>query len=260
MKTATNTLDIFATAKKVNTGKTTMAKTIADIGPDDIEQVTIDMQDTTNITPTTGTTISADAIEGHAIAKLIGSREAKGIKAFATDTGTNGMDTRLGNLLIKLSAESALPSGRPSRQQLETNGLYKIKGIGNRNLIAIRSSALWFATNRVEAELFNSDTGNTFSNIHSLQQAMAKAEKDAAKEAMEADTDTDDTDTDDTDTDTDDSVIGGVDMNAPKTINEIATETLGILKSNDFQIADLFVEFTKLVAQAETIAVNKLAK
>ena len=89
---------------------------------------------------------------------------------------------------------------------------------------------------------------------------MAKAEKDAAKEAMEADTDTDDTDTDDTDTDTDDSVIGGVDMNAPKTINDIATETLDILKANDFQIADLFVEFTKLVAQAETIAVNKLAK
>jgi len=113
MKTATNTLDIFATATKVNAGKTTMDKTVA------------------NITPTTGTTISADAIEGHAIAKLIGSREAKGIKAFATDTGTNGMDTRLGNLLIKLSAESALPSGRPSRQQLETNGLYKIKGIGS---------------------------------------------------------------------------------------------------------------------------------
>jgi len=242
MKTATNTLDIFATAKKVNTGKTTMDKTVA------------------NITPTTGTTISADAIEGHAIAKLIGSREAKGIKAFATDTGTNGMDTRLGNLLIKLSAESALPSGRPSRQQLETNGLYKIKGIGSRNLIAIRSSALWFATNRVEAELFNSDTGNTFSNIHSLQQAMAKAEKDAAKEAMDTDTDSDsDSDSDAEETETEDSVIGGVDMDAPKTINEIATETLGILKDNDFQIADLFVEFTKLVAQAETIAVNKLA-
>jgi len=241
MKTSTNTLDIFATAKKVNAGKTTMDKTVA------------------NITPTTGSTISADAIEGHAIAKLIGSREAKGIKAFATDTGTNGMDTRLGNLLIKLSAESALPSGRPSRQQLETNGLYKIKGIGSRNLIAIRSSALWFATNRVEAELFNSDTGNTFSNIHSLQQAMAKAEKDAAKEAMDTDTDSD-SDSDAEETETEDSVIGGVDMAAPKTINEIATETLGILKSNDFQIADLFVEFTKLVAQAETIAVNKLAK
>ena len=241
MKTATNTLDIFATAKKVNAGKTTMDKTVA------------------NITPTTGSTISADAIEGHAIAKLIGSREAKGIKAFATDTGTNGMDTRLGNLLIKLSAESALPSGRPSRQQLETNGLYKIKGIGSRNLIAIRSSALWFATNRVEAELFNSDTGNTFSNIHSLQQAMAKAEKDAAKEAMEADTDTDDTDTDDTDTDTDDSVIGGVDMDVAETIEEIASKTLDKLKANDYQIADLFAAFTKLVAQAETIAVNKLA-
>lgn len=207
-----------------------------------------------NITPTTGTTISADAMEGHAIAKLIGSREAKGIKAFATDTGTNGMDTRLGNLLIKLSTESALPSGRPSRQQLETNGLYKIKGIGNRNLIAIRSSALWFATNRVEAELFNLDTGNTFSNIHSLQQAMAKAEKDAAKEAMEADTDTDDTDTD-----TDDSVIGGVDMNTSKTIEEIATDVLEQLKANDLQIVDLFAALTKVVAKAETIAVNKLA-
>jgi hypothetical protein len=226
----------MTTSAKINTGKTTMNKTVA------------------NITPTTGTTISADAMEGHAIAKLIGSREAKGIKAFATDTGTNGMDTRLGNLLIKLSTESALPSGRPSRQQLETNGLYKIKGIGNRNLIAIRSSALWFATNRVEAELFNLDTGNTFSNIHSLQQAMAKAEKDAAKEAMEADTDTDDTDTD-----TDDSVIGGVDMDTSKTIEEIATDVLEQLKANDLQIVDLFAALTKVVAKAETIAVNKLA-
>ena len=241
MKTVTNTLDIFATAKKVNAGKTTMDKTVA------------------NITPTTGSTISADAMEGHAIAKLIGSREAKGIKAFATDTGTNGMDTRLGNLLIKLSAESALPSGRPSRQQLETNGLYKIKGIGNRNLIAIRSSALWFATNRVEAELFNLDTGNTFSNIHSLQQAMAKAEKDAAKEA-DTDTDTDsDSDSDAEETETEDSVIGGVDMDAAETIEEIASKTLDKLKANDYQIADLFAAFTKLVAQAETIAVNKLA-
>jgi len=174
----------------------------------------------TTITPTTGATISQDAIEGAAIAKLISNREAKGIKAFAADTGETGMDTRLGNLMVKLSTESTLPTGRPSRQQLETNGLYKVKGVGDSNLRTIRSSALWFVTNRAEAELFNADTGGKFSNIHGLQQAMAKAEKEAAKEAANTDTDdTDDTDTDDTDTD--DSVIGGVDTDSSNfTFNE----------------------------------------
>ena len=230
MKTSTNTLDIHAAAAV--------------------------------ITPTTGATISEDATEGKAIAKLISNREAKGIKAFAADTGANGMDTRLGNLMVKLSTESSLPTGRPSRQQLETNGLYKVKGVGDSNLRTIRSSALWFVTNRLEAELFNAETGGKFSNIHSLQQAMAKAAKEAAKEAAQTETNDSDSDSDGAETDTDDSVIGGVDTD--ETIyneKELAQFMMGYAASNNLNVAKVMVEIDTIrVALAQNAVMQAAAE
>jgi len=213
---------------------------------------------TSKITPTTGATISQDATEGKAIAKLISNREAKGIKAFATDTGENGMDTRLGNLMVKLSTESSLPTGRPSRQQLETNGLYKVKGVGDSNLRTIRSSALWFVTNRAEAELFNAETGGKFSNIHGLQQAMAKAAKEAAKADKEAGTDSDS----DSDSDTDsDSVIGGLDTdtcNFTHDENTMAEAVVEMAKAHGVNLGKLMVRLSAIATQ-EAVQAKKAA-
>ena len=214
---------------------------------------------TSKITKTTGATISQDATEGKAIAKLISNREAKGIKAFATDTGENGMDTRLGNLMVKLSTESSLPTGRPSRQQLETNGLYKVKGVGDSNLRTIRSSALWFVTNRAEAELFNTETGGKFSNIHGLQQAMAKAAKEAEKlDKMKADSDSDS----DTDTDSDsDSVIGGLDSdtcNFTHDENTMAEAVVEMAKAHGVNLGKLMVRLSAIATQ-EAVQAKKAA-
>jgi len=253
MKTATNTLDIFATAKKVNTGKTTMAKTIADIGPDDIEQVTIDMQDTTPLTVEI-MTLEERAIEGKALETEWKSKDKKAQKEFNQDISETGFDTRLGNFLNVLINESPLKRENTiSRKVLTANNLYDIhKGR--------RSSAIWFVQNKETAmEIINNATKG-FSSIDAVYNKHLEIQKQIAAEEAELNATDSDSDSDAEETETEDSVIGGVDMDAPKTINEIATETLGILKANDFQIADLFVEFTKLVAQAETIAVNKLAK
>ena len=211
---------------------------------------------TAKITKTTGATISQDATEGKAIAKLISNREAKGIKAFATDTGENGMDTRLGNLMVKLSTESSLPTGRPSRQQLETNGLYKVKGVGDSNLRTIRSSALWFVTNRAEAELFNTETGGKFSNIHGLQQAMAKAAKEAAKEEMKADSDSDSDSDTDTDSDSD-SVIGGLDTdtcNFTHDENTMAEAVVEMAKAHGVNLGKLMMRLSAIATQEATEA------
>ena len=215
------------------------------------------------ITKTTGATISQDATEGKAIAKLISNREAKGIKAFATDTGENGMDTRLGNLMVKLSTESSLPTGRPSRQQLETNGLYKVKGVGDSNLRTIRSSALWFVTNRAEAELFNTETGGKFSNIHGLQQAMAKAAKEAEKlDKMKADTDSDSDSDSDTDTDSDsDSVIGGLDSdtcNFTHDENTMAEAVVDMAKAHGVSLPKLMMRLSAIATQ-EAMKAKKAA-
>ena len=215
---------------------------------------------TSKITKTTGATISQDATEGKAIAKLISNREAKGIKAFATDTGENGMDTRLGNLMVKLSTESSLPTGRPSRQQLETNGLYKVKGVGDSNLRTIRSSALWFVTNRAEAELFNTETGGKFSNIHGLQQAMAKAAKEAAKEEMKADTDSDSDSDTDTDSDSD-SVIGGLDTdtcNFTHDENTMAEAVIEMAKAHGVSLPKLMMRLSAIATQ-EALEARKAA-
>jgi len=256
MKTATNTLDIFATAKKatkINTGKTTMAKTIADIGPDDIEQVTIDMQDTTPLTVEI-MTLEERAIEGKALETEWKSKDKKAQKEFNQDISETGFDTRLGNFLNVLINESPLKRENTiSRKVLTANNLYDIhKGR--------RSSAIWFVQNKETAmEIINNATKG-FSSIDAVYNKHLEIQKQIAAEEAELNATDSDSDSDAEETETEDSVIGGVDTDAPKTINEIATETLGILKANDFQIADLFVEFTKLVAQAETIAVNKLAK
>jgi hypothetical protein len=215
---------------------------------------------TAKITKTTGATISQDASEGKAIAKLLSNREAKGIKAFATDTGENGMDTRLGNLMVKLSTESSLPTGRPSRQQLETNGLYKVKGVGDSNLRTIRSSALWFVTNRAEAELFNTETGGKFSNIHGLQQAMAKAAKEAAKEEMKVDTDSDSDSDTDTDSDSD-SVIGGLDTdtcNFTHDENTMAEAVVEMAKAHGVNLGKLMVRLSAIATQ-EAVQAKKAA-
>ena len=253
MKTATNkTANSTATkATKINTGKTTMAKTIADIGPDDIEQVTIDMQDTTPLTVEI-MTLEERAIEGKALEAEWKSKDKKAQKEFAQDISETGFDTRLGNFLNVLINESPLKRENTiSRKVLTANNLYDIhKGR--------RSSAIWFVQNKETAmEIINNATKG-FSSIDAVYNKHLEIQKQIAAE--EAELNATDSDSDAEETETEDSVIGGVDTDAPKTINEIATETLGILKANDFQIADLFVEFTKLVAQAETIAVNKLAK
>jgi len=255
MKTATNkTANSTATkATKINTGKTTMAKTIADIGPDDIEQVTIDMQDTTPLTVEI-MTLEERAIEGKALETEWKSKDKKAQKEFNQDISETGFDTRLGNFLNVLINESPLKRENTiSRKVLTANNLYDIhKGR--------RSSAIWFVQNKETAmEIINNATKG-FSSIDAVYNKHLEIQKQIAAEEAELNATDSDSDSDAEETETEDSVIGGVDTDAPKTINEIATETLGILKANDFQIADLFVEFTKLVAQAETIAVNKLAK
>ena len=240
MKTATNTLDIFATATKatkVNAGKTKMAKTVAAITTVKTEQVI---------------TMDVRAEEGKALLAEWKSKDKKAQKEFTQDISETGFDTRLGNLLNILISESPLKRENTiSRQVLTANNLYDIhKGR--------RSSAIWFVQNKETAmEIINNATKG-FSSIDAVYNKHLEIQKQIAAE--EAELNATDSDSDAEETETEDSVIGGVDMDAPKTINEIATETLGILKANDFQIADLFVEFTKLVAQAETIAVNKLAK
>lgn len=210
----------------------------------------------TTITPTTGTTIAQDATEGAAIAKLIKARRAKGIKAFAVDTGVDGMDTRLGALLLKLMSESSSKSGFATKIQLKTNNLDKID---RRD----RSDAIWFATNREEANAFNIDSGSRFTTISTLQQAMTKASKLAAKEAAQTETDATDSDSDSdgAETDTDDSVIGGVDTD--KTCyneKDLAQFMMGYAASNNLNVAKIMVEIDAIrVALAQSNA-NKAAQ
>ena len=256
MKTATNTLDIFATAKKatkINTGKTTMAKTIADIGPDDIEQVTIDMQDTTPLTVEI-MTLEERAIEGKALETEWKSKDKKAQKEFNQDISETGFDTRLGNFLNVLINESPLKRENTiSRKVLTANNLYDIhKGR--------RSSAIWFVQNKETAmEIINNATKG-FSSIDAVYNKHLEIQKQIAAEEAELNATDSDSDSDAEETETEGNVIGGVDMDVAETIEEIASKTLDKLKANDYQIADLFAAFTKLVAQAETIAVNKLAK
>ena len=254
MKTSTNTLDIFATATKatkINTGKTTMAKTIADIGPDDIEQVTIDMQDTTPLTVEI-MTLEERAIEGKALEAEWKSKDKKAQKEFTQDISETGFDTRLGNLLNILISESPLKRENTiSRQVLTANNLYDIhKGR--------RSSAIWFVQNKATAMDIINNATKGFSSIDAVYNKHLEIQKQIAAE--EAELNATDSDSDVEETETDDSVIGGVDMDTAETIEQIAADTLKKLQANDLQIADLFAAFTKLVAKSETIAVNKLAK
>ena len=130
MKTATNTLDIFATATKAtkaNAGKTKMLKTVAAITTVKTEQaITMDVR----------------AEEGKALLAEWKSKDKKAQKEFTQDISETGFDTRLGNLLNILISESPLKRENTiSRQVLTANNLYDIhKGR--------RSSALWFVQNK----------------------------------------------------------------------------------------------------------------
>jgi len=255
MKTATNkTANSTATkATKINTGKTTMAKTIADIGPDDIEQVTVDMQDTTPLTVEI-MTLEERAIEGKALETEWKSKDKKAQKEFNQDISETGFDTRLGNFLNVLINESPLKRENTiSRKVLTANNLYDIhKGR--------RSSAIWFVQNKETAmEIINNATKG-FSSIDAVYNKHLEIQKQIAAEEAELNATDSDSDSDAEETETEDSVIGGVDMDTAETIEQIAADTLKKLQANDLQIADLFAAFTKLVAKSETIAVNKLAK
>ena len=242
MKTATNTLDIFATATKatkVNAGTTKMAKTVAAIATVKTEQaITMDVR----------------AAEGKALLAEWKSKDKKAQKEFTQDISETGFDTRLGNLLNILISESPLKRENTiSRQVLTANNLYDIhKGR--------RSSAIWFVQNKETAmNIINNATKlSGFSSIDAVYNKHLEIQKQIAAE--EAELNATDSDSDVEETETDDSVIGGLDMDTAETIEQIAADTLKKLQANDLQIADLFAAFTKLVAKSETIAVNKLAK
>jgi len=244
MKTATNTLDIFATATKatkVNAGTTKMAKTVAAITTVKTEQaITMDVR----------------AAEGKALLAEWKSKDKKAQKEFTQDISETGFDTRLGNLLNILISESPLKRENTiSRQVLTANNLYDIhKGR--------RSSAIWFVQNKETAmNIINNATKlSGFSSIDAVYNKHLEIKKQLAADEAELNATDSDSDSDVEETETDDSVIGGVDMDTAETIEQIAADTLKKLQANDLQIADLFAAFTKLVAKSETIAVNKLAK
>ena len=242
MKTATNTLDIFATATKatkVNAGKTKMAKTVAAITTVKTEQVI---------------TMDVRAAEGKALLAEWKSKDKKAQKEFAQDISEGGFDTRLGNLLNILISESPLKRENTiSRQVLTANNLYDIhKGR--------RSSAIWFVQNKETAMNIINNATKGFSSIDAVYNKHLEIQKQIAAEEAELNATDSDSDSDAEETETEDSVIGGVDMDTAETIEQIAADTLKKLQANDLQIADLFAAFTKLVAKSETIAVNKLAK
>ena len=242
MKTATTTK-----TATTNKGKTVMANTIADLGPDDNQQAIVDKQDKTEEI----LTMETRAAEGKALLQEWKSKDKKAQKEFTQDISETGFDTRLGNLLNVLVSESTLKRENTiSRKTLTANNLYEIhKGR--------RSSALWFVQNKETALNIINNATKGFSSIDAVYNKHIEIQKQVAAEEKELNAS--DTDSDAEEIETDDSVIGGVDMDTSKTIEEIATDVLEQLKANDLQIVDLFAALTKVVAKAETIAVNKLA-
>ena len=252
MKTATNTLDIFATAKKVNTGKTTMNKTVAEIGPDDNEQATVDMQDTTPLTVEI-MTLEERAIEGKALETEWKSKDKKAQKEFNQDISETGFDTRLGNFLNVLINESPLKRENTiSRQVLTANNLYDIhKGR--------RSSAIWFVQNKATAMDIINNATKGFSSIDAVYNKHLEIQKQIAAEEAELNATDSDSDSDAEETETEDSVIGGIDMAPTVTLDGMAENTLDLLEANGFKLVDYITALTKKVAAKENIAVNRLA-
>ena len=237
MTTATNKTTTTKTAT-TNKGKTVMKNTIADIVTVPTEEIL---------------TMETRAAEGKALLQEWKSKDKKAQKEFTQDISETGFDTRLGNLLNVLVSESTLKRENTiSRKTLTANNLYEIhKGR--------RSSALWFVQNKDTALNIINNATKGFSSIDAVYNKHIEIQKQIAAEEKELNASDTDSDSDAEEIETDDSVIGGVDMDTSKTIEEIATDVLEQLKANDLQIVDLFAALTKVVAKAETIAVNKLA-
>ena len=237
MTTATNKTTTTKTAT-TNKGKTVMKNTIADI-------VTVPTAEIL--------TMETRAAEGKALLQEWKSKDKKAQKEFAQDISETGFDTRLGNLLNVLVSESTLKRENTiSRKTLTANNLYEIhKGR--------RSSALWFVQYKDTALDIINNAKTGFTSIDAVYNEHLKIKKQAAADEAALNAEDNDSDSDAEEIETDDSVIGGVDMDTSKTIEEIATDVLEQLKANDLQIVDLFAALTKVVAKAETIAVNKLA-
>ena len=245
MTTATNKTTTIVNGR----GEIMMTNTIADLGPDDNQQAIVDKQDKTEEI----LTMETRAAEGKALLQEWKSKDKKAQKEFTQDISETGFDTRLGNLLNVLVSESTLKRENTiSRKTLTANNLYEIhKGR--------RSSALWFVQNKDTALNIINNATKGFSSIDAVYNKHIEIQKQIAAEEKELNASDTDSDQDAAEPETDDSVIGGIDMNTSKTIEEIATDVLEQLKANDLQIVDLFAALTKVVAKAETIAVNKLA-
>ena len=238
MTTATNKTATTTKTATTNKGKTVMKNTIADIVTVPTEEIL---------------TMETRAAEGKALLQEWKSKDKKAQKEFTQDISETGFDTRLGNLLNVLVGESTLKRENTiSRKTLTANNLYEIhKGR--------RSSALWFVQNKDTALNIINNATKGFSSIDAVYNKHIEIQKQIDAEEKELNASDTDSDSDAEEIETDDSVIGGVDMDTSKTIEEIATDVLEQLKANDLQIVDLFAALTKVVAKAETIAVNKLA-
>ena len=92
----------------------------------------------------------------------------KKLNSVKVTTQANGFDTRLGNLLLQLQAES--PNGRISSSQLFRVG---IKDIPKQR----RSEALWFVKNEEVARDFISKSKKGYTSLSALQKAVNKATK-----------------------------------------------------------------------------------
>ena len=250
MTTATNKTATTTKTATINKGKTVMTNTIADLGPDDNQQAIVDKQDKTAEV----LTMETRAAEGKALLKEWKAKDKKAQKEFTQDISETGFDTRLGNLLNVLVSESTLKRENTiSRKVLTANNLYEIHR-------GRRGSALWFVQNKDTALNIINNATKGFSSIDAVYNKHIEIQNQIAAEEKELNASDTDSDSDAEEIETDDSVIGGVDMDTSQTIEEIADLVLEKLKANNLQIVDLFAALTKVVAKAETIAVNKLAK
>ena len=138
--------------------------------------------------------ISTLEAEGIALGKMWQARTTKWKAEFSQDIkprqdeveGSGGFDTRLGNLVRELKAESE--AGRISGTRLQDCG---IQDIDKRR----RSEALWFVENEDECRKFIKTSKKGFTSLTALQASMKKA-------SITEDTSTDSEDTS-TDSETD---------------------------------------------------------
>ena len=116
-----------------------------------------------NQIPTFSAEISTLEAEGKALAKEF-KAITRGEKArFSKSTQAEGFDTRLGNLMVQLKAET--DGGRISSARLKECGLHSIDK-------RRRAEALWFVENETACRAFIKASKKGFTSLTALQSAM----------------------------------------------------------------------------------------